>query len=96
MNNQYPEYDKEIVGLCPDKCSCDVCRAARIKDEGYQEYLLAKWKHESVLENRRTMENAIAHDKGSSRIFGHGNVNAVNFFLSYNRSTNKYENRNIK
>jgi len=80
----YPEYEYKIEGLCSNECSCVTCRNARINDARYQQYLLTKWKHEAIIENKRTMENAIAHDTGTSRIFGHGNVNAVKFFQNLN------------
>ena len=73
----YPEYEYKIEGLCANKCSCDTCRNARKNDARYQQYLLKKWKHESIIENQRTIDNAISHDQ-SSRIY-RGNVNAVKF-----------------
>jgi len=65
--NGYPEYTDEIKGLCIDKCSCDICRAARKNDIGYQEYLKNKWAYERKIENKRTLENAIAHDNLCSK-----------------------------
>lgn len=33
-------YDEGLIaGLCPKRCSCDVCRSARRADAGYQAYL---------------------------------------------------------
>lgn len=75
----YPEYEYKIEGLCSNECSCDTCRNARKNDARYQQYLLTKWKHESIIENKRTMENAIAHDNLKDGIYK-GNVNAVKFF----------------
>ena len=75
----YPEYEHEIQGLCPNKCSCDICRKARINDKGYQQYLSAKWKHELAIRNKRTMENAIECDRIGQ--LGHkGHASAVSFF----------------
>jgi hypothetical protein len=59
---RYPEYNGEIKGLCINKCSCDICRTARKNDKGYQAYLKEKWAYELKIENKRTLENAIAHD----------------------------------
>jgi len=75
--SEYPEYTGEIKGLCPNKCSCDICRSARKKDIGYQEYLNNKWTYERKLENKRTLENAIAHDNLRG---GNFNERAVKFF----------------
>jgi hypothetical protein len=60
--SSYPEYTGEIKGLCINKCSCDICRTARKNDKGYQSYLKEKWEYERKIENKRTLENAIAHD----------------------------------
>lgn len=60
--SSYPEYTEEIKGLCINKCSCDICRTARKNDKGYQAYLKEKWAYELKIENKRTLENAIAHD----------------------------------
>jgi len=79
MNNQYPTYDKEIKGLCPNKCSCDICRTSRKNDAGYQDYLSKKWKHELKIENQRTLENAIAHDNMAGKHWK-GNASAVRLF----------------
>lgn len=79
-NEQYPEYDKEIQGLCPKKCSCDICRSARKSDTGYQEYLTKKWAWEHKRENKRTLENAIAHDKASPNKAWKGHELAVRMF----------------
>lgn len=81
VNEQYPEYNKEIKGLCPNKCSCDICRNARKSDVGYQEYLSEKWAWEHKRENKRTLENAIAHDKLGTLGFK-GHERAVRLFQS--------------
>jgi hypothetical protein len=80
----YPEYDKEIIGLCPNKCSCDVCRAARKADKGYQRYLTKKWCYEREIENRRTLENARAHDQAAGSKKWRGHEKAVNLFQGKN------------
>lgn len=86
MNEQYPEYAKPIKGLCPAADSCDICRAARIADKGYQAYLAKKWQHEIVIENQRTLENAIAHDRNGGypacKRGWKGNEQAVRLFQS--------------
>ena len=53
-------------------------REQRRKDPVYQASLLAKWRAEAVIANKRTLENAAAHDR--LRTFGGGHVNAVKFF----------------
>jgi len=85
VNEQYSEYDKEIQGLCPNKCSCDVCRTARKADAGYQEYLSKKWAYELKIENERTLENAIAHDKAANNKQWKGHERAVRMFQQVNK-----------
>jgi len=80
VNEQYPEYNKEIQGLCPNKCSCDICRNARKSDAGYQEYLTKKWAWEHKRENKRTLENAIEHDRIANNRQWKGHERAVRMF----------------
>ena len=80
VNEQYPVYDREIKGLCPNKCSCDVCRNARKSDAGYQEYLSEKWAWEHKREQKRTLENAIAHDGAANNKQWKGHERAVRMF----------------
>ena len=80
-NIPYPEYSKEIKGLCPLKDSCDVCRNAHKNDKDYQEWLLKKWKHEAKIENQRTLENAREHDRiNKINKRWTGNESAVQYF----------------
>ena len=58
--------------------STEVDLRARREDPVYQAALLKKWRAEAVIEDRRTLENAKAHDD-ESRIY-RGNVAAVQFF----------------
>lgn len=80
QSEEYPAYDKPIAGLCPAMDSCDVCRAARRADAGYQAYLEAKWAYEIKLENKRTLENAIELDRTGAWFRFKGNERAVRFF----------------
>lgn len=57
-------YEADISGLCPKKCSCDQCRAARKADPGYQVYLQKKWAKETLERRKKTIENAEAHSRG--------------------------------
>lgn len=77
---EYSVYDKPIAGLCSAMDSCDVCRAARRADAGYQAYLEDKWAYEIKLENKRTLENAIAHDRNVGWLGWKGNERVVRFF----------------
>jgi hypothetical protein len=86
-NTPYPEYNKEIKGLCPLKDSCDTCRNARKNDKEYQEWLLKKWRHEAKIENQRTLENAREFDRIGGFMNGYkgkkgwkGNESAVQYF----------------
>ena len=56
-------------------------RKARREDPVYQANLAKKWKAELIIENKRTMANAIEHDRING-ITGNwaGHVNAVKFF----------------
>jgi len=76
----YPEYDKEIAGLCHKKCSCDICKAARKADDGYQEYLAKKWLFMLNAENWRTLEDAKERDRMAGKRGWRGHEKAVRLF----------------
>lgn len=73
-----PEYGAEIPGLCPARCSCDQCRAARRADPGYMAYVERRQQEWLRVENQRTLENARQCDL-NGRIYN-GNTEAVLWF----------------
>ena len=72
-------YPGKIKGLIHEECSCDLCRDVRKNDPDYQAHLRREGARRHQIDLKRTMENAIEHDKQGG-VFGHGNVNAVRFF----------------
>lgn len=79
-------YDENLIaGLCPNKCSCGVCRAARRADPGYQLYLAKKRKIETI-----QSRGSVYSDLESRNIDGKVNIILMQWLEAYRTGLKEY------